>query len=216
MDDPALDREHHARALRSLVRINRILGVDGSLYSAVRRFGDKASVLDLGAGGGGFLEYLSSKGEGRLLLGLDISAFALQQIRLGHGRVIECVLADARWTPFADESVDVVSSSLLLHHFDEEDALRILREAARVARRGVVFGDLSRSRTAWLLTWITTRLTSRSRVFRVDGRRSVRAAFRRDELAVLAQRAGLHGAKLKRRFPFRLLLVWCKKGRTLG
>ena len=87
MDDPALDREGHARALRSLVRINRILGVDRSLYSAVRRFGDKASVLDLGAGSGGFLEYLASKGDGRLLLGLDISAFALQQIRLGNGDV---------------------------------------------------------------------------------------------------------------------------------
>ena len=86
----------------------------------------------------------------------------------------------------------------------------VLREAARVARLGIVIDDLSRSAAAFVVTWLGTRILSRSHVFHVDGPRSVRAAFRQEELAQLAGRAGLNGARVEKRFPFRLLVVWKK------
>ncbi len=217
IDDPVLDARAHAHALRSLNRVNRLLGVDRGLYAAVAELGpvDRLSVLDLGTGGGGFLAYLFRR-RGRtcmpLLLGLDCSAFALGQAWAWYDGAVQPVVADARGIPLADESVDVVTCSLFLHHFDEADIVGILREAARVSRRGMVVGDLSRSCLALVLTWITTRLISRSHVFHVDGPRSVRAAFRPSELAALAGLAGLVGARVRRRFPFRLMLVWRKPG----
>jgi SAM-dependent methyltransferase len=217
MDDPGLDAGVHAHALRSLNRVNRLLAVDLGLYAGVRQLGpvDRMSVLDLGAGGGGFLDYLSRRrgGTGRpVLVGLDRSAFALRQARAWYDGGIRSLLADALRVPLADNSVDVVTCSLFLHHFDEPDAVAILREAARVARRGIVVGDLTRSWLALVLTWLATRMVSRSPVFHVDGTRSVRAAFRVDEVADLARRAGLAGASVRRRFPFRLMLIWRKPG----
>jgi ubiquinone/menaquinone biosynthesis C-methylase UbiE len=218
IDAPSLDTRAHAHALQSLNLVNRLLAVDRGLYAAVERLGpaDRLSVLDLGTGGGSFLGYLFRRRGGRSmppLLGLDFSTFALTQAEAWYDGAVRPVVADARKIPLAENSVDVVTCSLFLHHFDEADVLGILREAARVARRGVVVSDLSRSRLALVLTWITTRVISRSRVFHVDGPKSVRAAFRRGELAELAARAGLAGACVWRRFPFRLMLVWRKPGR---
>lgn len=215
MDDPRLDAEVHAHALRSLNRINQLLCVNRRMYSAVRRLGapHPASVLDLGTGGGGFLHHIvrqRGRTEAGLLIGLDLSTFALGQAREGSDGAIRVLAADAHRIPLADNSVDVVACSLFLHHFAETEVVEILREAARIARRGIVVSDLSRSRLAFVLTWITTRLVSRSVVFRVDGPRSVRNAFRPGELSELARRAGLVNARVRRRFPFGMMLAWRK------
>ncbi len=216
MDDPALDGKAHAHALGALNRVNRMLRVHHRLHACIGQLSERgdASILDLGAGGGGFLGYLSDRmaperGRPRLV-GLDRSAPAMRCARGWHGGAIRWLVADARNIPLADNSIDVVTCSLFLHHFNEVDAGRILCEAARVARRGIVVDDLERSRLALGLTWLGTRVLSRSHVFHVDGPRSVHAAFRPQELADLARRAGLKGARLQKRFPFRLILIWKK------
>ena len=79
---------------------------------------------------------------------------------------------------------------------------------AQAARRLVVVNDLSRSRLGYLVAQIACRTITRSEVVRVDGPRSVAAAFRPGEAQRLAQRAGLHGAKVRRMWPFRFLLTW--------
>lgn len=216
MDDPALDGKAHAHALGMLNRVNRMLRVHHRLHACIGQLSERgdASILDLGAGGGGFLGYLSDRmapehGRARLL-GLDRSAPAMRCARGWNSGAIRWLVADARNIPLADNSIDVVTCSLFLHHFDEVDAGRILCEAARVARLGIVVDDLERSRLALGLTWLGTRVLSRSHVFHVDGPRSVHAAFRQQELAELAHRAGLEGARLQKRFPFRLILIWKK------
>lgn len=218
MDGP-LDPAAHEHALRSLNRIDRLLRVHQRLARYLRELGDPAqmSVVDLGSGGGGFLGHLARLPAGeraykRVLAGVDRSHFALTRARAWQGPTVRGIVADARRVPLADASVDVVTCSLFLHHFDGPEVVAILREAARVARRGVVLSDLSRSRTALGLTWLTTRLVSRSPVFHEDGIRSVRAAYRAGELEDLAHEAGLAGARVKAIFPFRLLLAWRKVG----
>ena len=51
-----------------------------------------------------------------------------------------------RALPLADDAVDVVHASLLLHHLDPRDAVIALREMRRVAREAVVVNDLRRGR----------------------------------------------------------------------
>lgn len=213
MDDPRLDARTHEEALRALNRINRLLLVDRRIYMAIGRVAppDRASVLDLGAGGGGFLDYVAARqgrAGGGVLVGLDLSPFAAERAQAWFDGTIWFLAGDARRTPLADKSIDVVTCSLFLHHFAEAEVVEILREAARVARRGIVVSDLSRSRLALVLTWITTRIVSRSRLFHVDGPRSVRNAFRPAELTALARQAGLTGVRVGRRFPFQLMLTW--------
>ncbi len=215
MDRPLLDEHQHTYALEALNRINRMLGTDQVLYARLRKVngGDPLSVLDLGSGGGGLLGYVASRnadGPDQMLLGLDKSAFAIRQAKSWQADNIQWLCADVLHIPLAHDSVDWVTSSLFLHHFDEEVVVDILRAASRVARKGVVMADLIRSRPALALTWLTTRLSSRSQVFHIDGPRSVRAAFRPRELQGLAESAGLKGASVTRRFPFRMVLIWRK------
>lgn len=219
MDHPTVEASAHAHALRSLNRANRLFGLNRNLHAGLKELGAAdLSVLDVGCGGGGFLGHVAGRSASRrpgLLIGLDRSEFALQCARTWHGRVAQYAATDARRLPFSDNSIDVVTCSLFLHHFDDPEAIVILHEAARVCRRGVVVADLARSWPAWVLTWLATRIVSRSWIFHVDGPRSVRAAFRASELADLAQQAGLAGARVECRFPFRLQLIW-RKGEGAG
>ena len=76
----------------------------------------------------------------------------------------------------------------------------------KAARAGIVVNDLARSRTAYGLVWLVTRLFARNRMSRHDGPVSVRRAYARDELAALAGRAGLVDARVLR---YRPLLRHC-------
>ncbi|HOL26362.1 MAG TPA: methyltransferase domain-containing protein [Phycisphaerae bacterium] len=230
MDDPAIGPAEHAHALATLNWINRVLLAHRKLYRYLLELGDprRMSILDLGAGGGGLLGHIIRQrergrrrdlhdaqvgGEARLpvLVGVDCSPFAVACARKWQGAEFHGVVGDVRRLPLADNSVDAVACRLLVHHFDEDDVVTILREAARVARRGIVVMDLSRSWISWGLTWLTTRVVSRSRVFHQDGPRSVRAAYLPGEVAALAELAGLRGARVKHIFPFRLVLAWRKR-----
>lgn len=211
MDEPDIDASLHAHALGALNRVNRWLAWDWAMCRHVRRLLRKSAgrpaVLDLGAGGGGFLSYVAARLSAAAPIAVDRSPFALARSREWSGGSLACVAADGRRLPFGDREVPVVACSLFLHHFDEADAVAILREAGRVAGRGIIVGDLSRSRLAWWLTWLVTRLVSRSPVFRIDGPRSVRAAYRPVEALSLARRAGLHEARVAW-YPFRWILIW--------
>jgi hypothetical protein len=88
-------------------------------------------------------------------------------------------------------SFDVVHSSLFLHHFDGEDAVRALRRMSEIARVGVVVNDLRRAALPWfLIRWITAAF-SRNRLVRFDGPVSVARAFSADDWTALSAASGL-------------------------
>ena len=109
-----------------------------------------------------------------------------------------------------DASVDVVMCSLFLHHLTTEQAVRVLSEMRRVARRLVLVSDLRRCHAGLGVAYLASRCATRSRVVRVDAVRSVRAAFTIDELRALAARAGMPDGRVLPRWPFRMLLAWTR------
>jgi ubiquinone/menaquinone biosynthesis C-methylase UbiE len=117
------------------------------------------------------------------------------------------VRGDALRLPFAPGSVDVAICTLTLHHFPDEEAVRLLREMKRVARDRVLVSDLERSRLNHLgarvlahTLWRTNRLT------RHDGPLSVLRSFTAPELLELGRRAGLRRPVVRRYMPWRLVL----------
>lgn len=105
---------------------------------------------------------------------------------------------------------DVAICSLFLHHLDEIQAVTLLRRLADAAGRMVLISDLRRSAYGLALAYLATRLLPTSAVNRVDGPRSVRAAFTLPEARRLAQRADLANASLTTIWPCRFLLTWNK------
>jgi hypothetical protein len=142
---------------------------------------------------------------------LDRSATALAhaaQRAAAAGLPLAVVQGDALAPGGLPLRADVVTSSLFLHHLAEDEAVAFLRAAAAAARRLLLVADLRRGAAGLALAWSASRLATRSAVVHADAPASVRNAFTLEEVAALAERAGLAGARVVRRFPQRLLLVW--------
>ena len=99
--------------------------------------------------------------------------------------------ADARAIPLGDGEVDVAHASLLMHHFDPDDAIVALAEMRRVSRLGIVINELRRGLLPFTITAATVLALSRARYTRHDGVLSARRAYTLSELDTLARRAGL-------------------------
>jgi 2-polyprenyl-3-methyl-5-hydroxy-6-metoxy-1,4-benzoquinol methylase len=218
MDQPNLDERSHLQALRGLERINRISGSVRILWPAIRELARKSTlpvrILDLGTGGGDVPIGLARKGSRAgvpvEIEGWDISTRAVEYARQKAEQLgvpvrfaVHNALNDALPT-----DRDVVTCSLFLHHLEEADAVALLRRMGEAARQMVLINDLIRSPAGLLLAHLATRIFTLSRVVHVDGPRSVESAFTMAEARQLAERAGLHGAALQWRWPFRYLLCW--------
>jgi len=210
MDDPTLPRVEHEHALRGLARLNYVGGAARIIWPEVRRelqsHGD-LSVIDVASGGGDVLCDIVRRGRGRIrALGLDKSETAVNRAGRNAPRGVRFARLDVLQSPLP--KADVVLCSLFLHHLDPSEVVALLGRMKSAARRTVIVSDLERSPAARWGVGVASRLLTRSRVVHVDGDRSVRAAYTRSELLSLAERAGLHGARVERRRPFRLLLLW--------
>jgi 2-polyprenyl-3-methyl-5-hydroxy-6-metoxy-1,4-benzoquinol methylase len=233
MDDPALPAADHLAALDALATINAVSLTSGQLARAVRRIaaldgprsgpgGSPLRIVDVACGGGDLSVALADRlarqfgpggGSGPPpveLLGIDLSPRAIERARR-HAASRGCGLVDFAVRDVLAEGCppcDVAVSSLFLHHLDDGRAADLLRSMAAAARLGGAVSDLVRSRTGLILAVLGTTLLARSRVARVDGPLSVRAARTPVEYRRLADRAGLPHAAVSRTWPERILLEW--------
>jgi SAM-dependent methyltransferase len=220
MDQPGLDLSEHAAALDGLRRINRWSRSSEILWMAIQPLAMESSrrplsVLDVACGGGdvaiGVAKSARRAGLELDIHGCDVSNSALSIARQrtkaeGLNNVFFFQL-DVLREPFPC-AYDVVMCSLFLHHLSKQDSVRLLSKMAGAARSLVLVNDLRRSGGAYYLAWLGCRLLTQSHVVRVDGPRSVAAAFTVEEVLGLAKEAGWRDASVSRRWPYRFLLRW--------
>jgi SAM-dependent methyltransferase len=125
-------------------------------------------------------------------------------------RLDHVVCADALALPFRDRSIDVVMCSQVLHHFDDAEAVRLLREMHRVARHGAVVVDLRRSWIAAIGFWLVSFPLCFHRVTRHDGVVSVLRGFTAADLDRLIRAATGVAPRVRRRLGFRLAARWTR------
>jgi ubiquinone/menaquinone biosynthesis C-methylase UbiE len=121
--------------------------------------------------------------------------------------------ADVRDLPFPDASIDVVTCSQLLHHFEDREIPRVLRELDRVARGHVIVSDLRRSWLAACGFWLVSWPLGFSPVTRHDGTLSVLRGFTAAELSRHVERATGRHATIRRHLGWRLTASWEKRAR---
>lgn len=195
LDTGELSSREVEQNLDDLARLNRLLpgGVAASV-EAVRRLtspGLPAHILDVGTGRGDMP--IAFARNGWRATALDSNPMVLEVARrtTAEEPLVEVVEGECHRLPFGDASFDVAHCSLLVHHFDPDDAVRLLRELARVARHGVVVNDLRRGLLPLSATWVSTRVLARSRVTLADGLASARRAYTIAELDDLLAAADL-------------------------
>lgn len=111
---------------------------------------------------------------------------------------IALVRGSAFALPVPDRGVDIVLCALALHHFTFDEAVVVLREIRRVARRGFLVNDVLRSWPAYAGALADTWLVGRNRLARHDGPLSVLRSFTWPEFQALADAAGLDGVEIRR------------------
>jgi SAM-dependent methyltransferase len=203
-----------ARTLALVTEVNRRLGGVRSLKHHLRSLRDRreVQVLDVGTGSAEVLRDILAWGGGSWSgVGVDLSAAALRVASdTGDSRETgpNLVRGDALHLPFPDDAFAASFGSLTLHHFTDDEATRVLAEMARVSRELVVMSDLERSLPAYVGARILAATRwRRDRITRHDGPLSVRRSFTPAELRTLGRRAGLRSPRVRRHFPFRLVLA---------
>ena len=91
-----------------------------------------------------------------------------------------------------DDRYDLVHCSLALHHFGDDDSIRLLRNARKWSNRWVLIADLERSPLTTAAIWLVTGLLYRDLMTAHDGRLSAQRAFSFREFRHLAKEAGWH------------------------
>ena len=91
------------------------------------RVQDGATVVEVGAGTGNFLDLFA--GHGRRLIAVDVTERMLREAEANFPEM-DLLLADGKRLPFASRSVDLVSCAQMLHHV--HDPLPLLKEMRRV------------------------------------------------------------------------------------
>ncbi|HJX26098.1 MAG TPA: class I SAM-dependent methyltransferase, partial [Chthoniobacterales bacterium] len=112
------------------------------------------------------------------------------------------------WNPA--ERYDIVLNSLELHHFSEEDAVRLLRHSRELSRKFVLISDLRRGLLATVGVYLLTALIFREPMTQIDGRLSAARAFSFAEMHDLAKRADWKNFG-HRKFRFARQAIWLDK-----
>lgn len=221
LDDPDVDPADRLRSLEDVERSNTLFGGRRAVMLSLRPlFADvakhaaagsrpEATLLDVGTGLADLpwraREIARRKGVALRTIALD-GAWTLAAA--ARHRVNASVCGDAVALPFADQSVDIVLCSQLLHHFDREPALTLITELDRVARQRVIISDLRRSwlaATGFTIAAIALRFHP---ITRHDGRVSVLRGFTEGELGGMVVSATGVQPAIRRRLGYRLTASW--------
>lgn len=218
-DQLDLDDRSLIGALRGLERVNSISRISSMLWKPLQALArDHPSrplrILDIATGAGDLPIQLWRRAR-KAGLTLDIAGCDMNPRTVAYAQQrAEEQQANVQFFPLnvSDQPIpgdyDVVMCSLFLHHLDDDQAVRLLRDMARACTRMALVNDLIRCTAGWVLAYLGARGLLTSRVNHVDAPRSVAAAFTIDEIKQMVQHAGLDGgARIERIWPCRFLLT---------
>jgi len=210
MDDPAIDREQLDRALSYIRAVNRRLGGVSALLRHLRLWSirwprdRRITMLHLGTGSADLpvaaRKWALANGYDLWITGVDNHPATLDAARK-HAEDTDGVdLLEADALTIGDRfeagSFDYVHAGLFLHHMPNDDeVVAVLSMMNRIARAGVIWNDLVRTRLGMVAINVMT--VGQPEIIRHDARVSVRAGFSRREARMLAAQAGIDYASYR-------------------
>jgi len=197
--------------------VNKLLGFFSGTVKILNSISKKSTLLDVGCGGGLFLLHLNNVFPQIKMLGMDISAAAIndanQSLQCWQAKNPDiCVsfqLQEQSQLNCYQNSFDIILSTLVCHHLTNDELVIFLQQAYLAAGTAVIINDLHRHRLAYWLYGLVSPLLFRNRLITHDGLISIRRGFTRVEWQRLLQQAGIKNYQLKWCFPFRWkLILW--------
>ncbi len=208
--------------LKDINRVNTLLGGYSITLNAVFQLLMKNprksyTILDMGCAEGTMLRKLADEARKRALpvklIGVDLNKQALE---LAHEysrdfpeiTFMEC---DILTTDFSDINIDVVMTTLTLHHFTDDGVVKFVNQFNSMASLGVVINDLQRSRLAYYLFQAFSLFFIKTKIARKDGLLSIKRAFTKADLKGYAHAVPNAKHSIKWKWAFRYVWVLKKK-----
>ena len=222
--DPAvlemMDRDQPApaeleRDLERIRQLNRWFGSYHLVLGFIRNWirpADKLRVVDLATGSGDiprlivdYARKISAKVEIDALDRQHATLEIAQRLSADYPEISYREANILEWNSV--ESYDITLCTLALHHFGNEDAVRLLRRCCQVSKRFVLVSDLRRSFYLVAGVCLLNMLIFREAMTRHDARLSAIRAFSFSEMRDLALRAGWENFGHKK-FHFARQAIW--------
>jgi 2-polyprenyl-3-methyl-5-hydroxy-6-metoxy-1,4-benzoquinol methylase len=182
--------EDFRACLRSLEQVNRwLMGYRPTLAwleRLPRKPREPVHIVDVGSGGGDLLRQIAGwarrRGIAVQLIGIDLNPYAARAAGESTAKEsgISWLTGDAlMYQP--DNPVDIVLSSLMAHHLEDDKIVALLRWMDANARIGWFINDLERSQRASRMFTLAAEIVRWHRFVRHDGPVSFRRAFRKED-----------------------------------
>ena len=203
--------------LQELDSINRVMGGHAISLEGVRKLVTQKEkiyhIVDLGCGSGDTLQYFSrwAKGAGFKvrLTGVDRNPDVIKYMTqyCKEYPEINGIASDFSDYFKTDPQIDIIHCSLFCHHLNDAELLELFTYFKNSVHTGFVLNDLQRSRIAYYGVFMITRLFNGSALSRNDGPISVLRAFKKNELRVLLEEAGILNYTITWKWAFRFLVT---------
>jgi SAM-dependent methyltransferase len=222
MDRPQPLSAELERDLLRIRQLNRWFGSHRLVLSFMRRWikaGARTRIVDLATGSGDIprliADYARQIGAHIAIDALDRQPATLQVARRLSAGYPEISFSEAdilEWD--AVEPYDIALCTLALHHFSDEDAVRVLGRCREWSRKFVLVSDLRRGFLLQAGVHLLTALIFREPMTRHDARLSAARAFSFREMRDLATRAGWDQFDHKK-FRFARQAIWLEESREV-
>lgn len=217
MDNFKGSKEELDLVLKDINKVNTILGGNRITLNAVFQLLKKHSkksytILDMGCAEGTILRKLALEARKRKivlkLIGIDLNGTALQLAKSNSKDFpeISYIEGNVLTTDFKEMEIDVVITTLTMHHFTNKDILMFVRRFTALTKVGVVINDLQRSKLAYYLFKIFSFFFITSKTAKIDGLISISKALKRKEIESLAEELPHVKHTIKWKWAFRY--VW--------
>ena len=215
MDDFAMEGEMLREALDKIAKINQFLGGNKLTLQGVqnlisKRIPNEALIIvDIGCGNGDMLRTLADYADENdlnfKLIGIDANPFTINYASAlsSHYPNISYQCDDIFDTDFKTLKYDIVLSTLTLHHFKDDEIIKLMDIFFENASIGIVINDLHRSAISYRLFQGLCFVFRLNAMSREDGLVSILRGFKKEDLLRFSKKLNLNKYTIDWKWAFR-------------
>ena len=194
MDDLELQGPELKKTLKDLDKVNKWLGGNEITLEGIKKLikdqrnEEPLKILDVGCGNGSVLKEVAQlgrqKGQKMNLLGIDANPYAVRIAEENSKNFpeIQFQVLDVFSEEFSKIKVDIILCTLTLHHFKDDEIVRLLQKFVEMSSIGIVINDLERSPVAYELFQLFCAAFINNKIAKDDGLVSIRRSFKKEDL----------------------------------
>jgi len=215
MDDFKMEGEILRDALDKIASINQLLGGNKVTLNGIKMLiqskpkDESVRITDIGCGNGDMLRALADYAKEQklkfILTGIDANNFTIkhaENLSENYNNIsYEC--RDVFDNSVEEEPCDIFICTLTLHHFKDEEIIRILEKFKQSAKIGIVINDLHRSALAYYLFKALCFVFGLNDMSREDGLVSILRGFKKADLIKYSRQLNLKFSDIKWKWAFR-------------